>query len=74
MVKWLDVKWNGIWPLAAALGADCDKAGKTDSLSGAASGTCKEFCSRYWFVHFAGGVDWDKVPKIWSQLLGNSNN
>ncbi len=57
MVKWLDVRWNGIWPLAAALGTNCD-----------------EFCSQHWFIHFAGGVDWNKVPKIWSQLLGNSTS
>ncbi len=55
MVKWLDVYWNGIWPLAKAIGTDF-----------------KEFCSEHWFIHFAGGVDWAKVPKIWSQLLSNS--
>ena len=57
MVQWLDVRWNGIWPLAAALG-----------------GNLQAFCKGHWFVHFAGGVDWDKVPKIWSQLISNSIN
>lgn len=51
MVKWLDVRWNAIWPLAAAIGED---------LEG--------FCRNNWFIHFAGGCDWSKVPKIWSQL------
>jgi lipopolysaccharide biosynthesis glycosyltransferase len=26
------------------------------------------FCNENWFIHFAGGCDWAKVPKIWSQL------
>lgn len=51
MVKWLDIRWNAIWPLNAAIGRDL-----------------KEFCRDNWFIHFAGGCDWAKVPKIWSQL------
>lgn len=51
MVKLLDVRWNAIWPLAAAIGGDLER-----------------FCRNNWFIHFAGGCDWAKVPKIWSQL------
>ena len=51
MIKWLDVRWNAIWPLANAIGRDL-----------------AAFCRENWFIHFAGGCDWAKVPKIWSQL------